>query len=152
MFWTITFDGDMQDISEVEKELSAQGLDTAFSSLFEMRVGYIRTTEDYDNAFRMDSVMEAISGMEDSEEKQQLENILMYADYPHIISLSGYNQLLEAAGLPQISLEKGEAGVYMDGTFAREEERKIMDELLASEPAADLDGDDCTGWREMCSP
>ena len=53
--------------------------------------------------------MEAISGMEDSEEKQQLENILMYADYPHIISLSGYNQLLEAAGLPQISLEKGES-------------------------------------------
>ena len=28
----------------------------------------------------------------------------------------------------------------MDGTFAREEERKIMDKLLASEPAADLDG------------
>ena len=135
-----TFDGDMQDISEVEKKLSAQRLDTAFFSLFEMRVGYIRTTEDYDNAFRMDSVLEAISGMADSEEKQQLENILMYADYPHIISLSGYNQLLEAAGLPQISLEKGEAGVYMDGTFAREEERKIMDELLASEPAADLDG------------
>ena len=135
-----TFDGDMQDISEVEKKLSAQRLDTAFFSLFEMRVGYIRTTEDYDNAFRMDSVLEAISGMADSEEKQQLENILMYADYPHIISLSGYNQLLEAAGLQQISLEKGEAGVYMDGTFAREEERKIMDKLLASEPAADLDG------------
>ena len=40
----------------------------------------------------------------------------------------------------------------MDGTFAREEERKIMDKLLASEPAADLDGTNCTGWREMCSP
>lgn len=116
-----TFDGDMQDISEVEKKLSAQGLDTAFSSLFEMRVGYIRTTED-------------------SEEKQQLENTLLYADYPHIISLSGYNQLLEAAGLPQISLEKGEAGVYMDRVFAREEEQKIMNELLESEPTVVLDG------------
>lgn len=116
-----TFDGDMQDISEVEKKLSGQGLDTAFSSLFEMRVGYIQTTED-------------------SEEKQQLENTLMYADYPHIISLSGYNQLLEAAGLPQISLEKGEAGVYMDRVFAREEEQKIMNELLESEPTVVLDG------------
>ncbi len=135
-----TFDGDMQDISEVEKKLSAQGLDTAFSSLFEMRVGYIRTTEDYDHAFRMDSVIEAVSDMEDSEEKQQLENTLLYADYPHIISLSGYNQLLEAAGLPQISLEKGEAGVYMDRVFAREEEQKIMNELLESEPTVVLDG------------
>lgn len=135
-----TFDGDMQDISEVEKKLSAQGLDTAFSSLFEMRVGYVRTTEDYDHAFRMDSVIEAVSDMEDSEEKQQLENTLLYADYPHIISLSGYNQLLEAAGLPQISLEKGEAGVYMDRVFAREEEQKIMNELLESEPTVVLDG------------
>ena len=135
-----TFDGDMQSISEVEKKLSAQGLDGQFSSLFEMKVGYIRTTEDYDNAFRMDPVLEAISGMEDSEEKQQLENILMYAEYPYIISLSGYNRLLEAAGLPQISLERGEAGIYMDGMFAGEGERKIMDEVLAAGPEADLDG------------
>ena len=64
-----TFDGDQQDISEVRKTLAAQGLDAGFSSLFEMKVGHIQTTEDYENAFRMDSVTESISRLEDSEEK-----------------------------------------------------------------------------------
>ena len=135
-----TFDGDQQDISEVRKTLAAQGLDAGFSSLFEMKVGHIQTTEDYENAFRMDSVTESISRLEDSEEKQRLQNILMYYEYPYIISLSSYNQLLDAAGLPQLSLEKGQAGIYMDSGFAYEGERKIMDGILKTEPEAELDG------------
>lgn len=135
-----TFDGDQQDISEVRKTLAAQGLDAGFSSLFEMKVGHIQTTEDYENAFRMDSVTESISRLEDSEEKQRLQNILMYYEYPYIISLSSYNQLLDAAGLPQLSLEKGQAGIYMDSGFAYEGERKIMNGILKTEPEAELDG------------
>lgn len=135
-----TLAGDMEDVETTKSALVKAGLDDEFSSLIEMKVGYIQTTEDYDNAFRMDSVTEAISLLEDSEEKQQLQNILMYYEYPHIISQSGYNQLLDAASLPQISLEKGQAGVYMDSDYAREGEKKIMNEILKSCPEADLDG------------
>ena len=94
----------MEDTGEVKKIFAKEGLDKEFSSLFEMKVGYITTTEDYENAFKMDEVTDAVSRLEDSEGKQRLENILMYSDYPHIISLSGYNHLLDAAGLPWLEL------------------------------------------------
>ena len=53
----------------------------------------------------------------------------MYADYPYIISLSGYNKLLEAAGVSKIFLEKGREGVGMEGKFGRGGKRENMEEL-----------------------
>lgn len=135
-----TFDGDREDTGEVKKIFAKEGLDKEFSSLFEMKVGYITTTEDYENAFKMDEVTDAVSRLEDSEGKQRLENILMYSDYPHIISLSGYNHLLDAAGLPWLELEKGQAGIYMDDEFSGGGGREIMNEILESGPQAEVDG------------
>ena len=48
--------------------------------------------------------MEQIAGFPASDDKDVLLNTLSFADYPYLISLSGYNELLRAAGLPEIKL------------------------------------------------
>ena len=57
-----------------------------------------------------------------------------------MISLSGYNELLRAAGLPEIELGKDEAAVYMDSTFVNENRLEIMDAVLAKHPEAKIGG------------
>ena len=83
--------------------LHKEGLDTEFSRLFKMKIGDIRTTDiltedDFENAYSMDDVMEQVAGFPASDDKDVLLNTLSFADYPYLISLSGYNELLRAAG------------------------------------------------------
>ena len=129
------------DEAENEKTVLAdRGLDTYFSSLFEMKVGHIRTTEDYEHAFQMETVMDALAGLPESYAREILLNNLGYATAPRLISLTGYNALLDAAGLPALKLKKGEAGVYIDPEFTDDERTRILNEILSKEPEAVLDG------------
>ena len=48
--------------------------------------------------YTMDSVMREIEKLPVSEDRDVLLNNLEYADFPHLISLSGYNELLRIAG------------------------------------------------------
>lgn len=127
-------------VSAVQKTLTDRGLDTQFSRLFEIKVGYIRTTEDYEHAFQMETVMDALSGLPKSDAREILLNNLGYESNPRLISLSGYNVLLDAAGLPMLKLEKGEAGVYIDPEFTDDERTRILNTILSKEPEAVLDG------------
>ncbi len=124
----------------VRETLTARGLDTQFSSLFEMKVGHIRTTEDYEHAFQMETVMDALAGLPESYAREVLLNNLSYVSSPHLISLTGYNALLDAAGLPELELEKGEAGVYIDPEFTDDERTGILNVVLSEEPEAVLNG------------
>ncbi len=47
----------------IQKTLNENGLENQFSELFEMKVGHIRTTEDYENAYSMDAVMESLRSL-----------------------------------------------------------------------------------------
>ena len=100
-----------KDAETVRQTLTAYGLDAPFSDLFEMRIGHIRTTEDYEHAFQMEPVMSALRNMPPSADTEVLLNNLGYATYPYLISLDSYNRLLSAAGMPELSLEQGEAAV-----------------------------------------
>jgi len=60
-----------------------------------MRVGYIRSAKDTDNAFEMNSVLEYLARLPGSDDRDVLLNNLGYQTYPHVISLSGYNRLLD---------------------------------------------------------
>lgn len=135
-----TFAGDRQDASEAEKILSESGLDREFSFLSEMKIGYIETAEDYDHAYRMNPLTEALSEIEDAETGQRLANILTDYNYPHIISLDSYNYLLTEAGLPELLLEKGQAGIYMDSEVLGEKGKKAVDAVLKTQPSAEIDG------------
>ena len=134
-----------QGASDILDTLHKAGLDTEFSRLFKMKIGRIRTTDiltedDFENAYSMDDVMEQIAGFPASDDKDVLLNTLSFADYPYLISLSGYNELLRAAGLPEIKLGKDEAAVYMDSTYVNEKRLEIMDSVLAKHPEAKIGG------------
>lgn len=134
-----TFPGSENNIPDVLKTLKETGLDREFSSLFEMKIGYIRTTKDFDNAFDMTSVMTALAEKKSSKERDTLQNNLSYATYPHLISLSGYNRLLSAANLPTLTLKANEAAVHMNAGFVTEARVKLLNSILEEKPAVQID-------------
>lgn len=134
-------EGGMMEEEKILKELERSRLSDDFSSLFGIRTGLIRTTEDYNNALDIGSVLEILEKEPASYEVDILLNNLGYGTYPYLISLSEYNELLSLAGLPQLEIEEGEAGVYMDPEFVTEERREIMNNVLSECPEVTLDGE-----------
>ncbi|ABN53318.1 MAG TPA: ABC transporter permease [Hungateiclostridium thermocellum] len=136
-----TFSSDSQDIAVVKETLESHGLDSLFSELFEMRVGYIRSAKDTDNAFEMNSVLEYLARLPGSDDRDVLLNNLGYQTYPHVISLSGYNRLLSVAGKLTIELAEGEAAVYMDNEFVSPAKLEMLNQILALNPEVQIAGE-----------
>lgn len=128
-----------ESTKEILKILSDSGLEGQFCALFEMKVGHIRTTEDDDTAFSMDSVMEALAELPESDDRRVILNQLGYATYPYLISLSGYNALRKAAGEPELTLDSNEADVYMDSEFMTEGRKAILNKIFGAKPEVFLD-------------
>lgn len=118
--------------------LKENGLESRFSQLFEMRIGYIRATEDYSNVFEMESVMESLKSLPQSEERDVLLNNLSYVDHPHLICLSDYNRLLKAAGKPVLDLAENEAAVYQDSDFTSAARTAVLNEIISGYPKVTL--------------
>ena len=57
-FEDYTVEDSAQVLPNIQAALKENGLENQFSELFEMKVGHIRTTEDYENAYSMDAVMD----------------------------------------------------------------------------------------------
>lgn len=128
-------------ISYVRKALEQKGLEEEFSHLFEMRIGHIRTDDEREPAFSMESVLDAVQKLPKSHDREVLLNHLGYVDFPYLISLSSYNELLKAAQLPQITLLDKEAAVYMDDEGAPLGRIELVDEALSARPQVFLTGD-----------
>lgn len=138
--YTFEYDGSAKNAEPILQTLESHGLDTCFADLFEMRVGHIRTTDDCNNAFRMESVMNSLQEMPPSEDRDVLLNNLQYAHYPYLISLESYNRLLAAAGMPELTLGAEEAAVYMDSEFTNAGRIGILDTIIETGPEVLLDG------------
>ncbi len=128
------------DMAEVRRTLGTYEMDEKFSKLFEMRVGSIRTTEDTEGAFQMEPVMTELREMKPSRDRDVLLNNFQYETFPYLISLESYNNLLAAAGRPELTLKKGEAAVYMDGEMTSADSIEIIDNILKKKPESVLDG------------
>ena len=128
------------DTEAVRRILEDSNLDVRFSDLFEMKVGHIETTKDYDNAFEMETVMASLRDMQPSDDRDVLLSNFKYTAYPYLISLSSYNRLLTLAGLPNLELNTEEAAVYMDSEFTNYERSKILNNILDTSPKVYLDG------------
>lgn len=120
--------------------LRKSGLDTEFSELFEMKIGDIRTAEDFENAYSMNEVLEQAAKSPASDDRDVLLNNLGFADFPSLISLSGYNELLRTAGLPEVELGEDEGAVYMDSSFLNDRQAEIMNTVLADRPKVKVGG------------
>lgn len=135
-----TAEDSSQVLPNIKAALKENGLENQFSELFEMRVGRIRTTEDYDNAYSMDAVMDSIRSLPQSEDRDVLLNNLDYATYPFLICLSDYNRLLKLSGNPSLQLGEKEAAVYIDTKFTTVSRTAMLNQVLAGHPKVELDG------------
>lgn len=135
-----TAEDSSQVLPNIKAALKENGLENQFSELFEMRVGSIHTTEDYDNAYSMDAVMDSLRSLPQSEDRDVLLNNLDYATYPYLICLSDYNRLLELSGNPALQLGEKEAAVYIDTEFTTVSRTAMLNQVLAGHPKVELDG------------
>lgn len=110
-----TFPTDSKSADTVRETLTAHGLDGAFSDIFEMRIGRVRTSTDYQNTVKFPALQRTIDAMPVSDERQQLQYLLEAVGYPHLIALSSYNRLLDAAF---DHYTQGDYDVYLDGVLA----------------------------------
>lgn len=121
------------DEENVEEILREKGMRDSFGELFQMKTGYIRIG-DTNQTLTLDSIMQRLDEEPDSEAKESLQSVLSYADYPHIISLSGYNELLQIAGEEEIRLQPGQAAAYMDSEFITAGGKALLDKILDAQP------------------
>lgn len=135
-----TFRSDGQSLDDLRRTLAAGGLDSAFSDIFEMRIGRVRTSTDYQNTVEFPALQRTIDAMPVSDERQQLQYMLEAVGYPHLIALSGYNRLLAAAGLPELTLAPDEAAVYCDSEVSSAENTALLDRLITDGAAVTIDG------------
>lgn len=135
-----TFPTDSKSADAVRETLTAHGLDSAFSDIFEMRIGRVRTSTDYQNTVKFPALQRTVDAMPASDERQQLQYLLEAASNPHLIALSSYNRLLTADGLPELTLAPDEAAVYCDSEVSSAENTALLDRLIADGAAVTIDG------------
>lgn len=124
-----------QGVENVKKLLTDNGLEQDFSDLFEVRVGHLIPVAngDYD-VFDLSSVMSRVEQLPDSEDKDILLNNLEYESYPYLISLSGYNHVLELAGKEPLALSDDEAAVFKSLEFTSDSMNQNINDILADRP------------------
>lgn len=135
-----TFRSDGQSLDDLRRTLAAGGLDSAFSDIFEMRIGRVRTSTDYQNTVKFPALQRTIDAMPASDERQQLQYLLEAVGYPHLIALSSYNRLLDAASQPELTLAPDEAAVYCDSDVSSAEKTALLDRLITDGAAVTIDG------------
>ena len=135
-----TFPTDSKSADTVRETLTAHGLDSAFSDLFEMRIGRVRTSTDYQNTVKFPALQRSIDAMPVSDEQQQLQYTLEAVGYPYLIALSSYNRLLTTAGLPELTLADNEAAVYCDSEVSQASRTAMINRLIAEGSSITIDG------------
>lgn len=139
-FYDYSADNPQEFLPHLQTVLKKNGLESQFSQLFEMRIGHVRTAENYSKVFQMESVMESLRSLPQSEDRDVLLNNLSYVDYPYLICLSDYNRLLEAAGKTALTLAENEAAVYQDSDFTSAARTAMLGKILSGHPEVTLDG------------
>lgn len=137
-----TFIGDPKSVDE---ELEKAGTKEMFSKVFEVKAGLPDDME----GFSGEGLIQAVSSLEDSEEKSNLIESLGYFTAPYYISLSGYNQLLELAGEEPIELKEHEAALYSDEDFYFGERQELLKVALQKKPDVEISGTACQLTDEL---
>lgn len=140
-----TFHGDGRQIME---QLTSPQLAGFIDSYFEVRLG--RVKEGLDREVNAKPLMEKLEKLEDSREKEVLLNNLQYFDYPYLISLAGYNRVLEVKGEEPLVLGSGEAALYSDYEFTDDARAAVLEKAMAEDVTMKLAGEDLRIVPGLC--
>lgn len=143
-----TFLGEEQQIkAELENTQAAEYME----EIFEIRTGYIFTEDGAEyNLSAESTILSAIEKQGDSSDKTVLLNILSQFSLSHLISLSGYNQILISAGKNPIHLENNEMAFYNDPDFGNRNMAKIIEEALQEKPYVEINGEQYQLVETLC--
>lgn len=135
-----TFEGSGE---EIRSQLDKPPLSPYIDELFEVRTGALYTIEDGledGHSMQIDEILDAISLQEESSDKDILLNNFSQFSSPYLISLTGYNHLLEISGEEPLVLKAGQAAIYNGAEFTNEKLTSILDKALSQQPSIKIDG------------
>ena len=121
-----TFQGDEKTI---RKQLDRPEISDHIQQLFEIRMASFFTM---DGRHKLDwrSFLETLSQQEHTQRQEIILHNLAQDSSPYVISLSGYNQILRAAGKEEISLKENQTAFYCGPHFIEAETAGILRNVL----------------------
>lgn len=132
-----TFRGEEQ---QIKTELENLGIEDYIEDLFEVKTGYFHS-EGEEHSFSAESLIRAVEKQKNSEDKEVLLNNLMYFTSPYLISLSGYNHILELAGKDTLKLGDHQMALYNDPEFSYGKMAEVVQDALHDKPYVEMDGE-----------
>lgn len=165
---------DEENLSErgvnIKKELEELGLRNFVEDIFEVKVGMIWEEEEelqtisvkgFTDAIKKSAGIEnsgitmeqAIASAKDSKTKdilRQAEYLEQKMEYPHVISLSGYNHLRSLEGKEELELGEGKAALYSDPELVFSGLDEIIKEALQQGATIAIGNDTYELAEEYC--
>ncbi|MCM1180626.1 MAG: ABC transporter permease [Clostridium sp.] len=137
---------DEESEQEIERLAQQKEIQKSIASWSRVRVAYLATddvwgaedreTYAYD-ASDIDRAAEVLS----EEERQHFSMATYYFEAPHLIALSGFNEILEKGGKDPIQLESDEIAVFQDSEFYTGENEKLLAKVLGQHPVIKIGGE-----------
>ncbi len=128
---------------EIEMLSQQKEIQDKITSWSKVRVAYLKTDEWGEDTDRMhheydtSDLDRAVAVL--PEEEQEVFSTY-YAYMPHLIALSGYNEILKNAGKEPIQLGDDEMAVFQDSEFCSRESEKLFESFLEQKPELKIDG------------
>ena len=134
-----TFEGEGEEIQAV---LAESPFDRYFDQVFQLKESLLYTTDiGGTHTYSAEKLNDAIDRLPDSEDKDVLENNFYRGDTPYLVSLSGYNKILEIAGKAPIVLNENETALYVNTEYHSGTRRQLLQQLLGENVSIEMDGE-----------
>jgi putative ABC transport system permease protein len=119
------------------------------NEIFDVRIGNL---SNYDNkdSFSSKNLIEAVKKQEDSNDKDILLNNLQHFADTHLISLSGYNNILKLAGKDTIKLGENQVALYNGLEFSYGNTAEILRNVLKEKVKVEIDNVDYELVEQLC--
>lgn len=137
---------DEASAKEIEKLSQQKEIQEKIVSWSKVRVAYLETDEwgqDTDRINHEYDTSDLDRALKVLPEEEQEQFSMRYAYAPHLIALSGYNEILEHAGKEPLQLEDDEMAVFQDSEFYsgdRGGNGKLFEIFLRQKPVLKIDG------------
>lgn len=134
---------DEASAKEIEMLSQQKEIQDKITSWSKVRVAYLKTDEWGEDTDRMhheydtSDLDRAVAVL--PEEEQEVFSTY-YAYMPHLIALSGYNEILKNAGKEPIQLGDDEMAVFQDSEFCSGESEKLFESFFEQKPELKIDG------------